>query len=256
MAYESILRRLADRQMILPYFEKSIIGENWPEKYTITIDSGPYYGAGDGYFHPSTHPLMGARQLYLMFHPDTRHLMTREPPSLQREMTLSMGSALHGVVQAQMEICGMVKPENVEVEYVNKEHHVRGRIDFIADHPNGKQYLVEMKTRTHFKFSKQTEILPSWDAQLSLAMDATGHDEGILLMVESGWPYGMREFLVPKNVALLEEIYAKFDYVRDCIASNTPPRHCCDFDSPEMNACQARYSCWLAPAEGHLGGTQ
>lgn len=245
--YESILKRLSNKELILPYLERSIVSEKWPESYTVTIDSGAYYGHGDGYFHPSTHPLMGARQLYLMFHPSTRHLMVREPSTLQREMTLSMGSALHGVVQTQMEMAGLVTSDNIEVEYVNTEHHVRGRIDFIVDHPDGRTLPVEMKTRTHFKFNKQTEILPSWDAQLSLALDATGHDEGVLLMVESGWPYSMKEFLVPKNVELLETIYSKFDYVRDCIENNTPPLHCCDFDSVEMKACPARFSCWLAP---------
>ena len=245
--YAQVLRRLGDREMILPYLERSIIAENWPDSYTITIDSSPYYGAGDGRFHPSTHPLMGARELYYRFHPDTRDLIAQESPSLQREMTLAMGSALHGVVQAQMQMSGLVRPENIEVEYLNEEHNVRGRIDFIVDHPSGKTLPVEMKTRTHFKFDKQTEILPSWDAQLSLALDNTGHDEGILLMVESGWPYKMREFTVKRNDALLEEIYAKFDYVLECIKNNTPPLHCCGFDSPEMKACGARFCCWLAP---------
>ena len=249
LPYANILKRLSNRELIMPYLERSIIAESWPDTYTITIDSGPYYGAGDGYFHPSTHPLMGARQLYLMFHPDTKHLMAREQPTLQREMTLAMGSALHGVVQTQMEQAGLVRPENVEVEYVNHEHHVRGRIDFIVDHPSGKTIPVEMKTRTHFMFNKQAEILPSWDAQLSLALDATGHDEGVLLMVESGWPYSIKEFRVPKNTALLEEIYTKFDYVRHCIENNTPPLHCCDFNSKEMQACGARFACWLAPKE-------
>ena len=246
--YESILKRLSNKELILPYLERSIVSEKWPESYTVTIDSGAYYGHGDGYFHPSTHPLMGARQLYYAFCPETRDQVIRERTTLQREMTLSMGSALHGVIQTQMQMAGLVtKPEDIEVEYINKEHHVRGRIDMIVDHPDGGRYPVELKTRTHFKFNKQTEILPSWDAQLSLALDATGYDTGILLMMESGWPYSLKEFVVPKNVKLLDEIYSKFDMVRECIANRTPPPHCCGYDSPEMKNCGARFLCWLAP---------
>lgn len=244
--WEGLFRRLADREMILPYFEQAMLADNWPDSYTVKIDSSPYYGAGDGYFHPSSMPLKGARELYYMFHPDTSDQIIRERPSLQREMTLAMGSALHGIVQTQMQMCGLVKPEDIEKEYVIVDHHVRGRIDWIVDHPMGRRYVTEMKTMNSFGFGRQKEIKPEWDAQLSIALDSQGEDEGILLLVESGWPYKMKEFLVRKNQPLLDEVYAKFDYVRECIARDTPPQHCCAFDSPEMKKCPARGVCWLA----------
>lgn len=245
MTYDAILRSLANREVIIPYLENAILSQEWPESYTITIDSGPYYGAGDGYFHPSTHPLMGERQLYYLFHPDHQDDVMRERPSMKRELTLAMGSALHGILQAQFMMTGLVKPENVEVEYVNRDHHVRGRIDFIVDHPDGRIIPVEMKTMTNFKFSKQAEIKPEWDAQLSLALDACGQDTGILLLLESGFPYGIKEFIVPRNDVLLSEIYAKFARVREAIALNRPPLHCCAKDSPQMTSCPARFACWL-----------
>lgn len=157
-----------------------------------------------------------------------------------------MGSALHGVIQTQFQMAGLLAPEDTEYEYVNKEHHVRGRIDFILNHPSGERILCEMKTQNSFAFKKQDAIKPSWDAQMSLAMDSTGFDYGILLVMESGWPYSFKEFRVPRNDKLLSEIYAKFDYVRSCIAMNTPPKYCCVLGSKEMDNCPARYSCWLA----------
>lgn len=590
MTYDAILRSLANREVIIPYLENAILSQEWPDSYNITIDSSPYYGAGDGYFHPSTHPLMGERQLYYLFHPDHQGDIVRERPSLKREMTLAMGSALHGIVQAQFIMTGLVKEENIEVEYVNTDHHVRGRIDFIVDHPDGRIIPVEMKalacstpilttagwstmgelkdgdevyapdgqptkvvqahpirlgrpcyrvrfrdgqdvvadadhlwsvwdrnnggswrvlttkeladaswsgryrfsvpvteplqmpeqddlpidpwllgmwlgdgstahtcitagdsdlpylegrvsalgvdysvyrygtkapivylkglrpafrslglmwrdpadnsfkgrkfipeqyllapeqqrrqllagimdadgtvgdhqvqicmtneslmrqvlqlvrslgyratwnesrsrlsgkdcgpvywvkfstkwgeppfdmprkresfierssgahqdlrrnaivgveevstvptrcitvahesslyvagegfvpthnTMTNFKFSKQAEIKPEWDAQLSLALDAVGQDTGILLLLESGFPYGIKEYIVPRNDALLSEIYGKFARVREAIALNRPPLHCCAKGSPQMTTCNARFSCWLAPS--------
>jgi hypothetical protein len=90
--------------------------------------------------------------------------------------------------------------------------------------------------------------MPSWDAQMSLAEYATGHDRGILLMMESAWPYQLKELPHTRNDKLLEEIFYKFDYVREAIAANDPPRHCCAYDSPEMSSCAARFSCWLKGA--------
>jgi hypothetical protein len=246
MAYESILKRLSDRELITPYLEVSIVGENWPDNYQITIDSGPYYGAGDGYFHPSSHPLMGARQLYYLFHPDHRDKILTERPTLKREMTLAMGSALHGVVQTQFQMTGLVGPDDVEVEYILEEQHVRGRIDFIVHHPNGNDYVVEMKTRLPWKFKSQDELEPSWDAQLSLAEYSQGKTEGILLLVESGWPYSIKELFHRRNDNLLDEVFEKFAAVRRAIAESKEPKYCCTFDSPTMKSCPARFQCWLS----------
>lgn len=577
--FKSIFNNLSQGQLVVPWLENALLSDSWPESYDIRIDSGEYYGKGDGYFHPSTHPFMGARELYYRFHPEYRDKIIPERKSLQSHMTLAMGSALHGVIQTQFQMAGMLKPENTEAlaidtqiptpdgfirmgdlregdyvfspdgkptkvlrahdvrhgrpcyrvtfqsgaslvadadhlweinigdgdkkrvvttaelslrrhssvtvpvpvewdeqelpidpwllgywlgdgatiaptlavggtdieyvearlndlgltfirgqagaksghnyaiyvkgirltmsalgllhqekfipecymcgsvdqrmellrglmdsdgsagrqitfsqadetlarqmfslarslgfnarisqyfnsgkgitvvrwnaasgdtapfgmprkvrsweegrlqyrgrksvnrdpvksvelvtsvpvrcltvdndshlflagdgfvpthncEYVNKEHHVRGRIDFILDpHPGGEKVLVEMKTINSFGFKKLDAIKPSWDAQMSLAMDNTGFDYGILLAMESGWPYSFKEFRVPRNDKLLSEIYAKFDYVRSCIAMNTPPKYCCTLNSKEMENCPARFNCWLAdePVEG------
>ena len=598
--WDGLFRRLADREMILPYFEQAMLSDTWPDAYTVRVDSSPYYGAGDGYFHPSSHPLMGARQLYYMFHPETRDQVIKERRNLQSHMTLAMGSALHGIVQAQFQIAGLIADsKDIEVEYVNHQHHVRGRADFIVDHPQGERLLVELKslacstpilttrgwttmgdlrdgdevyapdgqptkvlkahpinlnrpcyevafrdgqkvvtdaehlwavndrssggrdrvmttkeiadakwsgtyrfrvpvtdplqlpeqnlpidpwllgmwlgdgdttttsitsgdkdlpylrerlerlgidftesrspgrasrlylkgvrdrfcelglfgknptvrkvqgkcwgnkhipeqyllasedqrrellaglmdsdgtvgdhqaaicmvneplmrqvlqlvrslgyratwnesraklngkdcgpvywvkfstswgpspfamprkktawegkpkgsvqnlrlnaivsvsevdtvpvrcitvahesslyvagvgfvpthnTQNSYGFRKQDGIKPSWDAQLSLALDNLGIETGVLMVLESGWPYQLKEFLVRKNQPLLDEIYAKFDYVRECIDRDSPPQHCCAFDSPEMKKCPARGLCWLAERPQVQGG--
>jgi hypothetical protein len=143
--WDNILKRLANKELILPILENQMRSDTWPDRYPIWVDSSPYYGAGDGYFHPSTHPLMHPRQLYYMFHPDHRHLIEHEPFSIQREMTLSMGSALHAVVQTQMIMTGMTSEEHIEVEYINTEHHVRGRTDMVFFHPSEGPLVVELK---------------------------------------------------------------------------------------------------------------
>ena len=146
-AKRSIFKSLAERDLLIPYFRNALLADNWPDSYNVKIDSTPYYGAGDGYFHPSTHGLLGARQLYFRFHPDFRDSMIHEERTITQEMTLAMGSALHGVVQTQFEMAGLIKgPEDVEVEYIIHDHHVRGRVDFVVHHPNGQVIPVELKS--------------------------------------------------------------------------------------------------------------
>ncbi len=245
MAYESLFERLAHREMVTPYLENAIMADTWPDQYEIKVDSRPYYGLGDGYFHPSTHTMMGERQLYYMFHPDHREKMVREPKRLASQMIFAMGSAMHAVVQTQFQMANVLEDKDIEVEYINKEHHVRGRLDFIVTAPGGLRIPVELKTINPFLFQKTKEIKPTWDAQLSLALDALGFNEGILLMVTRGDPFLIKEFRVPRNDELLSKIYKKFDYVRECIALNTPPKPCCALGSNEMKGCPARFECWL-----------
>jgi hypothetical protein len=244
---EGIIGSLQNRDLILPYFEHSMIMEQWPDEYNIKVDSSPYYGHGDGYFHPSTHAKMDERQLYYMFHPEHAGKMVRERRSLMSEMTLSVGSALHAVLQEQMLMAKLIKDRShIEVEYKNDVHKVRGRLDWLVEHPNGTTLSVEFKTRNQFSYAKQTEPLDSWVSQVNMALDNLDLELGVLIMLEMAWPWRMREFHIHRDQVLIDSIYAKFDRVRAAIAANEPPKHCCPPDSKEMKACPARNECWLA----------
>lgn len=243
--YGSVLSSLIDKELILPYLRNSLISQQWPDSYTVQIDSSPYYGTGDGYFHPSTHGLMGARELYYRFHPEHQKMLVHEPRNVRSEMTFAMGSALHGIIQTQLQMAGLLAgPHECEVEYIIPEHRVRGRADFLLHHPNGETFVGELKTMNSRSFGFLTDIKPAWDAQISMALHGLGYPNAVLLVLESGYPYQMREFRVSRNDALLSEIFAKFDYVRECIAADTPPEHCCPKDSVTMRSCPARFSCW------------
>lgn len=262
MAFErGLLKSLAERDLIMPYFELGMLSENWPDKYPVWVDSGEYYGKGDGMFHPSTHPLMGSRELYYHFHPATRDKIVPQRRTAKDHMVLSMGTALHAVVQTQMKMVGLVAcgcPEDaakhdcgrIEVDFDIPEHRVRGRIDMLVDHPTGEELIIEVKTINERGFKWQhghDEMKPEWDAQMSLQEYALGKTRGVLLMIERGGQLQMREFLHRRNDILLDQIFEKFAYVRGCIERDEPPRHCCMPDSPEMKKCAARFSCWLKP---------
>ena len=143
-----------------------------------------------------------AEARYLYRFPEHRDHLIFDERDVQAEMTMAMGSALHAVVQTQFQMAGILRPEkNVEVDYLIEEHHVRGRIDMIVDHPIGGPLIVELKTINSRSFDSQTKPKPEWEAQLSLALHAYGHPYGVLLALESGWPAdsGNLEFLVTMN---------------------------------------------------------
>lgn len=235
--FDNILKRMASQDVILPIFENQ-----------LRLIEDPYYGRGDGYFHPSTHPLMDERLLYYMFHPKTAHLMQEERFSVTRELTVGVGHSLHDQVQRMMVKTGLVKPENVEKEFFIPDHHVRGRIDMIVDHPTHGPLVVEIKSRTHYKFAKTTELLPEWDAQLSIQLDSQGLEHGVVLMVETGYPFRMKELQATRNEALLSQIYAKFDRVREAIALDRTPPPCCAPNDKRVSSCPAAFVCWKNPA--------
>lgn len=264
MSHDSIFRRLANQEKVTPYFEAGLISQNWPLKYTIEIDSSPYYGTGDGKFHPSTHPHYGDRLNWYMLHPVYSQLMIPERRSVQSEMMLSMGSAIHGIVQTQfkmMKICkcdcdGPIHTcDDIEVEYRNDEHNVRGRLDFRAHLPE-ETVLVELKTQNIYSFdadvraidrSSPSEIWnrhPEWDIQMSMEEDCLGAASGILLVVKSGWPFTMKEYHHTRNDSLLSENYQKFDRVLAALEMDRPPKHCCALGSETHKSCPARTVCW------------
>lgn len=265
--FGSIFNKLANQKLITPYLDLGVTSGKWPLKYTVTIDSSPYYGLDDdgkpdGYFHPSTHGKLYDKQrlLWYMLHPAYRDKLEIEPPSLQREMTFAMGSSMHGVVQTQFTMLGLCKCgcvpgdthtcEDIEREYVNVAHHVRGRNDFIVHHPVEGPIVTEMKTMNGMSFSKLDDTVesmkPEWKAQLSLALDNIGYSWGILLVFQAAWPYRFEEIRYNRDDALLSKIYGAFDTVNEHLALDTPPTFCCSYGSKTMKSCPARFVCYLA----------
>ncbi|WP_267716689.1 hypothetical protein [Streptomyces sp. CoH17] len=247
----SIFDRLIEQQLLTPYLERAMVADKWPEEYTVTVDSRPYSGTADGYFHPSSHCLSSPRWLYYVIHPDTKDKMVYPKRTLQSAMTLAMGSALHAVVQTQFEMSGLIRREDIEIPLVDEKRGWRGHADWRIKHPNGKRYGVEMKTMNSRSFRNLIAPKEFWVYQLNCYLDALDLDEGIILVAEAGYPYEFKEFHISRDDELLSKLYAKWDYVRECIARNTPPESfCCSYGSSDMNTCRARFECHLKGTSG------
>ena len=232
----SLMKRLASREILVPHIEQSMLADNWPQSYTVEVDTSPYYGqmtpegermeigSGDGRFHPSSHSLACQRDLYIAFHPQLQYLRPSMRKDLAFYMTVNFGTAIHGLLQAQMEMSGLLVPGSVEWEYDCEEHNLRGRIDGVIETPSTGPVVLDIKTINSrgFSYLKAHEPKESWDAQVNLGMDHYGVDQGLILAVEAGYPWGLKEVTIKKNPELLDSIYEKWERVTEAIKRDTP----------------------------------
>lgn len=244
---KSLLSRLGSRDVLIPHLEQSMLAESWPENYTVTIDTSPYYGqrtpegelleigSGDGRFHPSSHSLACQRDLFIAFHPKLQHLRPAFRKDLAFYMTVNFGSAIHSMMQTQLGMSGLLVPDSVEWEYDCKKHNVRGRIDAVVETPTTPPTILDLKTINSRGFSLLQSHEPklSWEAQVNLGMDHYGVKKGLILAVEAGYPWGLKEVTIKHNPELLDSIYGKWEKVTEAIKQDTPLDCLC------MNACWA-----------------
>ena len=231
-----LLDKLASKEILIPHIEQTMLSDKWPDSYTVEIDSSPYYGqttpdgeileigSGDGYFHPSSHSLACQRDLYVAFHPRLQHLRPKLRKDLAFYMTVNYGTAIHSMMQTQLEMCGLLVPGTVEYEYVCDHHNVRGRIDAVVQPPGHGEVVLDIKTINSRGFSFLQSHTPKleWEAQVNLGMDHYKVDRGLILAVEAGYPWGLKEVTIKKNPELLDSIYGKWEKVTEAIKRDTP----------------------------------
>lgn len=241
---KGLFARLSQRELLTPYLEKAMLDDKWPNSYQVTVDSSPYTGFADGWFHPSTHCFSDERFLQMSVDPRYKDRLVPERMSLQSRMTIAMGSALHAVVQTQFLIAGMIREEDIEVSLVNEEVHGRGSMDFRIYHPNGKAYAVDIKTQNSRGFDMEHYPKKEWVGQLNCYMDWAGLDEAIVLVLESGFPYRFKEHHFSKDEQLLDEIYGRWTRVLEAVERGDEIREFCCTPATPSKGCPAWYICW------------
>lgn len=247
---QSFFKKVADGDIVIPHLERALFAEEWPESYTIKVDTSPHKPPPLGEirrFYPSTHCLMDRRRLYYEVHPDYWPLLPKEKFPLSSIWSMTMGTAAHAIIQTQLQMAGkIVSEDDIEVRFRSEEHWCSGRADWIFTKADGTRVPIELKTQNSRAYGFTKEILPSWECQLQVTMDGLGYDEGVLMVVEMGHPWQMREFRVRRDEQLLNVIYEKWATVLEHVKLNIPPKHCCEYRSTEMDKCRAKSVCWLA----------
>jgi len=227
-----------------------MLSDAWPDAFTIPIRQ--HDSETDDWFHPSSMALTPTRLLYYRMHPDFRKKREKRPETIASTFSPLLGTVFHEIIENKMVASGILNPENVEIPLVNEKVHGRGHLDFIfPNHPVvGKDVVVDIKTAAPANFERMYYPYKSYVAQVNLYLDWYSEkvnqdiDTGVLFVVEMGRPFRTKEFKVKKDPQLLSEIYARWEYVQQCIATNTPPSEkCCDWDSKEMSECPAQHLC-------------
>ena len=222
MAYgSSLFRLMAEKQVGAPYVQAVMMNPTWPSDFGV---SDPYYhdSHDDDYFHPSTHALYGERAIYEMLHPERRRVLVKRKDTFEGIMTPLMGTMMHNIIQQKLILAGLVGPEDVEIPLVDDLRHWRGHADLKF---NGE--LIDIKTMNSFSFGRITKPYASWVYQLHPYMDKMGLDKALVLVVEMGKPWGLKEIRILRDQKVLDDVYGKWERVRTAIANNEPPQTCC-----------------------------
>lgn len=235
--YGSFFSKVLNEEILAPRLQ-AIIGSGGIAK-NVLVENKIHDSVGDDYFHPSIHCSPGARQLYFNMHPATREQTARRKKTYTDVITPYMGTSVHAILQQTLIDNDVIPAEDIEVSLVDNEHGWRGHMDLIY-----QGVPVDLKTINSRGFSDLKVPSETYQQQLNCYMDYYKAPFGIILYFELGYPFAMKEFRVDRNETMLNDLYHKWDYVRESIALNTPPAQtCCNFTGNAYKWCGAKTLC-------------
>lgn len=217
----------------------------------------------DGYFHPSTHPLMDERVLYhYLAEPERLQLEVFDPTSV---MAVTQGSFWHEFIQTCGIHAGLLLPNPkpspkrhiAEWGWEHRETLSRGHSDGLTN-PKVffREEIFEFKSMREPKMRKLPKLpvdhpdlaeafkvlVPDYYAQAQEYLRISGRDwwRGVILAME--WPYEMREIVIRADPFFQSQIAEKYRRVIQAAADGRPPASCCQ----DFAGCPARGMCPVA----------
>jgi hypothetical protein len=200
----------------------------------------------DYWFHPSEHPGLSERALYLwMTSPDLLVRELQEPTAI---LSMTAGSIWHSIIQHSLTTLGLLSHE--EYALMDELRRTRGKADGIM---TGGEELFELKTmkdailRQIGSTQDYLDRYPTYHAQANEYMRMSGiHRERVLLMSLT-FPYDMREFVVEYDHLMGKRQEQKYERVLQAVADQRMPM--CD-GCYKSNNCPARSVCLAELQEG------
>lgn len=257
------MRDIARGLLVKPVLHTYLYDAKFPE-FTLTFAKQDMERAPDNYFHPSTHPLMHERALYqYLAHPDTFPV---EKKQYMGTLSVTIGKVMHeffqicltdaGIRPPHLQVCKVCPPIRqckeagvVDLE-VGERGHVDGMLSFVGfpNVPSEKMEPVwEFKTSAdNFGRLSGMEDLdleafkkkwPVYYGQQQSYMRMSGKPFSIVLMMEVGYPWTMREFHIPYDMAYSTNVVNKYRRVRQAVADQRPPICCGQKGCPSAITC-------------------
>ena len=208
--------------ILVPHIEAYQQRAKFPDKWYIEVrnDRQP-----DPHFHPSTDCFSSPHDLWL--YRKGRLIPRPISPALRR--TFDCGHMWHGYLQAILVEMGLVQPDNVERKLI---HEVApgvigaGTADLVdVAIPGHGEWLVDIKTMNKVEFEQgaSEQTLLKWTAQVSCYMDWLDTSKAMILAICKDSPHNFREYQIRKDTNLLQEIYARWAYVAECLEKDIEP---------------------------------
>ena len=207
--------------------------------------------------------MAGADAWFYLTQPEA---MISEPFQYMNTLSVTMGTTVHGFIQTCLTHLGVlctpvklqalgfeVDPVNGEPAFVDESVGSRGHGDgvleiFLPAYPEYSHHLLEFKTSSDSTL-RQIEDLdldafkakwPSYYAQVQEYLRMTGLQVMVVLFMQMGYPWALKEFHVPLNPRFANDTRDKYRSVRLAVASGEMPMPCCGPRSAQAKVCPAR----------------
>jgi hypothetical protein len=246
-AFKKMASQVGNGLVLVPILQNYLNDAKYPKKFSIDFANHGGERKPDGYFHPSTHPLVPARKLYYyLTEPDK---IDNEPLEFMGALSTTMGTAIHGFVQMCLKDTGVLVDDEVFV--IDHETGSRGSMDGVLNLPTLGETGLEFKTSNQMKLQglhdNDIETFktkwPVYYAQVQEYMRLSGLRKFVVLFLSMGYPWTMKEVLVPFDQGMASMIETKYRGVRAAAASGEVPPECCSPFSKESQTCPMRRVC-------------
>ena len=249
--FQRVLSSAGKSELLLPVIEAYLHQGEIPE-FTIKLrDRKKVPRKPNGWFHPSTHPLMTERQLYYyLAEPDKWIHEPLDPLGMQ---ATTAGEFWHGFMEVCLTEAKLLL--ETEVRVIDEETGTRGFMDGRLP-----KEAFEFKTMNSRKLrliedgapddpavqQSWRELVPQYNVQGNEYLRMSGLPAMRYLIMATEYPFPKREIVIPYDPALGNQIKQKYLNVRQAVADQRPPLPCCAPGSKMAKSCPARAVCPIA----------
>lgn len=257
--FRRIVTDLSSGTVLKPLLHSYLFDAEFPgiEMSIPKVDGHDLAFGPDGWFHPSTHPLLGER--FLWYYLNEPQAIIPEQKEYMGTLSILIGKLMHTFIQTCLADMGvLVAPtmqqilDGEEPAITDEEARSRGHYDgelelVIPAHPSIQRQLFEFKTRSPMaKLPDDLDLEwfkvkhPAYYAQVQEYMRMTGLRLAVVLMMWMGFPWELREFHVPYEPHFAQGVADKY---RRVLVATSEPSPCCAPGSAAAKSCAARGIC-------------
>jgi hypothetical protein len=237
-------RTIAPKWKLVNHLDRALMDfdEAWEFKYEPKT--------GDTAWHPSGHCTPAPTELYEYAQARLNGESGREPPGIAFRKAGHVGHFWHQLLQhVTVEKLGFATWDEIEnigirawggtplssrfEEAFPPFHYATGAADIAPCHiPKHGDYLVDFKTMSsqHYRSPSLPEFFAlKYECQINIYMDWFDLEKGLIVAIQKESPHDFREVEFRRDQELINAIYAKWQFVSDCLDAGEAP----DFEDDE-----------------------